>query len=517
MPDHQSLNSGLPGVEDVASELREALGQFKHRLSWQDIGRVRSVLPGVAYIEGLDTVGAEELVLFENGSTGIAFDISEKGVATLLLSDSAPLKSGMEAASTGKLVRIPVGDELLGRVVNPLGEPLDGKGFINASRLSAIEGEIPQILDRASVQEPLETGIKVLDALIPIGKGQRELILGDRQTGKTAIAIDTIINQKGKDVLCVYCAIGQCSSSVASVISTLEKHGCMDFSVVMVAEGNDSPGLRYIAPYAATAVAEYFMHRGQDVLVVYDDLTNHARTYREISLLMRRPPGREAFPGDIFYIHSRLLERSTHLNSKNGGGSLTAIPIIETQEQDISAYIPTNLISITDGQIYLSSSLFQKSILPAVDIGRSVSRVGGKAQLPVFRQMTRDLKLAYAQFEELESFSRFGTRIDPATKRVLEHGKRIRHCLTQSRFEPISAREQILVLLALQEGLFDRLPLDKLEEAERLCRSLADELPGAARLKLVSKSVLGDDDLTEIRRLLRKRFSVFLDEQEEDG
>jgi F-type H+-transporting ATPase subunit alpha len=360
---------------------------------------------------------------------------------------------------------IPVGNALIGRVIDPLGQPVDGKGAVAYTERLPIERPAPAIMDRSAVGAPMQTGIKVIDALIPIGRGQRELIVGDRQTGKTAIAIDTILNQKDKNVICVYCAIGQRAASVAKVTANLTEKGAMQYTVVVVADGSTSPGLNYIAPYAATSIAEYFMEQGRDVLVVYDDLTHHARAYRELSLLLRRPPGREAFPGDIFYIHSRLLERATHLSAELKGGSLTALPIIETEEQDISAYIPTNLISITDGQVYLSPKLFELGILPAVDVGKSVSRVGDKAQLPAYRAIA-SLKLQYAQFEELESFARFGTRLDENTRKTIEHGKRIRACLKQKELRHMSVSEQIIVLLALTSGLMDNIPIEKIQNAE---------------------------------------------------
>ena len=351
---------------------------------------------------------------------GIAFNLDDDEIGVVLLGDCWHLHAGDEVERTGRVMDVPVGEALIGRVINPTGAPLDGKAPIRFSQRLPIERSAPPIMDRGPVTEPLQTGIKVIDALIPIGRGQRELILGDRQTGKTAIAIDAILNQAGKNVLCIYCAIGQRASSVAKVIAELRERGAMEYTIVVVTEGNDAPGLTYIAPYAATSIAENFMADGRDVLIVYDDLTHHARAYRELSLLLRRPPGREAFPGDIFYIHSRLLERATHLREPLGGGSITALPIIETEAQNIAAYIPTNLISITDGQIYLSPTLFELGILPAVDVGKSVSRVGGKAQLAAYRAVTSDLKLAYAQFEELESFARFGTRLDERTRKILE-------------------------------------------------------------------------------------------------
>jgi F-type H+-transporting ATPase subunit alpha len=356
-------------------------------------------------------------------------------------------------------------------------------------------------MDRAPVTVPLQTGIKVIDALVPIGRGQRELILGDRQTGKTAIAVDSIINQQQYDVVCIYCAIGQRASSVAKVLADLREHGAMDHTVVIVTEGNDAPGLKYIAPYAATAVGEYFMEQGRDVLIVYDDLTQHARAYRELSLLLRRPPGREAFPGDIFYIHSRLLERATHLGEHLGGGSLTALPIVETEAQNIAAYLPTNLISITDGQLYLSPNLFELGVLPAIDVTKSVSRVGGKAQLSAYREVTGPLKLAYAQFEELETFARFGTRLDENTRRSIEHGRRIRECLKQPQFEPASVLEQISVLLVLTSRLFDQVPVQRMPEAEGAVWSAVKRLPEEIFRPILTGQDLGREDHDRLLRV----------------
>src|SRR5659263_600714 len=415
----------------------------------------------MAGVIGLPDVRSEELILFPGNKLGIAFNLDAQEVAAVLLDHTDEIKAGQEVHLTGRVMDVPVGESLLGRVIDPLGRPLDELGKIEYSEKLPIEREAAGIMDRAPVNIPLQTGIKVIDALIPVGRGQRELILGDRQTGKTAIAIDTILNQRDHDVLCVYCAIGQRASAVAKAVATLREKGAMDYTVLVVTEGNDPPGLAYIAPYAATSIAESFMEAGRDVLIVYDDLTQHARAYRELSLLLRRPPGREAFPGDIFYIHSRLLERATHLCKERGGGSLTALPIIETEAQDISAYIPTNLISITDGQIFLSPSLFELGVLPAVDVGKSVSRVGGKAQRAVYRGVAGDLKLAYAQFEELETFARFGARLDDATRKSIEHGRRIRACLKQPEFDRVSVPEQIADLLALSADLFDRVPLDQ--------------------------------------------------------
>lgn len=480
--ENRDLRSVLTSVLDDLGQTSQA--QVAH-ISVKEVGVVTAVLNGVAKVNGLSHVGFEELIQFSGGYLGLAYDLDESGVGVVLLEDSSLINAGIEVERTGRVVDIPVGDGLLGRVVNAQAKPLDGLGEIRFRERLPIEREAPAIMDRAPVILPLQTGIKVIDALIPIGHGQRELILGDRQIGKTAIAIDTIINQKNKDVICIYCAIGQRSSSVAKVIAELKERGAMEYTMVMVAEGNEAPGLRYIAPYAATTIAEDFMYRGHKVLIVYDDLTNHARAYRELSLLLRRPPGREAFPGDIFYIHAKLLERATHLHERLGGGSLTALPIIETEAQDISAYIPTNLISITDGQIVLSPDLFEKGIMPSVDVGKSVSRVGGKAQLAAYREVTGNLKLSYAQFEELEAFARFGTQIDEGTRHILEHGKRIRWCLNQTRLDPLATHVQIFILLAFTEGLLDQIPLNRLGEAEKNLRKAGEEMGSSMQQQIL--------------------------------
>src|SRR5271154_4842453 len=470
----ESLQSVFDRTFAGISQAREA---FTPQLTTKEVGTVISVATGIAKVSGLPGVGFEELVRFPGDVLGIAFNLDEDEIGVVLLGAYQDLHAGDEVERTGRVMDVAVGDELLGRVIDPLGRPLDGNGPVTSSGRLPIERPAAAIMDRAPVTVPLQTGLKVVDALIPVGRGQRELIVGDRQTGKTSIAIDTILNQRGKNVLCVYCAIGQRASAVAKAVANLREKGAMDYTVVVVAEGDDAPGLLYITPYAATSIAEHFMEAGRDVLIVYDDLTQHARAYREVSLLLRRPPGREAFPGDIFYIHSRLLERATHLSKERGGGSLTALPIIETEAQDISAYIPTNLISITDGQIYLSPTLFQLGILPAVDVGKSVSRVGGAAQRPAYRAVAGDLKLAYSQFAELETFARFGTRLDDATRQIIDHGQRIRACLKQSESQPVSLLEQIAVLLALAAGLFDRVPLDRLPDAEEALRQATAEIP----------------------------------------
>ena len=459
-------NRSATWLEQACQNLNQAGDRLSEPPTIEETGSVTSVSTGVAKVSGLPGVGSQELLHFSNNLDGITFDIDQHEIGVVLLGDYQQLMTGSAVRRSGRVIDIAVGKDLLGRVINPLGLPLDNQGPLNTNQRLPIERPAPPIMDRAPVTVPLQTGIKVIDALIPIGRGQRELILGDRQIGKTAIAIDTIINQKDKNVRCVYCAIGQRSAAVARVIAELRKHEALQQTVVMVSEANDPPGLAYIAPYAATSIAEAFMEQGDDVLIIYDDLTHHARAYRELCLLLRRPPGREAFPGDIFYLHSRLLERATQLNQERGGGSLTALPIVETEAQNMSAYIPTNLISITDGQIYLSPTLFELGVLPAVDVGRSVSRVGGKAQDTAYRQVAGHLKLDYAQFEELEGFSRFGTRLDDQTKRTIDHGQRIRACLQQAQYQPLALTDQLAILWALGRGLFKDIPLEHMTVAQ---------------------------------------------------
>jgi len=476
----------------------------KVQFSSVETGIVTFVGRGVALVKGLPAVQAQELIRFQGGALGIAFDLAFDEIGVVLLDAYEDLSAGAEAHRTGRVVDVPVGPALLGRVVDATGRSLDNLGMLRAEEHRPIEKEAPAILERAPVTTPLETGIKVIDALVPIGRGQRELILGDRQTGKTTIAVDTILNQRGKGVICVYCAIGQRTAAVARVIAELRAHQTMDYTVVVVAAGEDLPGLQYITPYAATSIAEYFVEQGQDVLIVYDDLTRHARAYRELSLLLRRPPGREAFPGDIFFIHSRLLERATHLRKEQGGGSMTALPIIETEAQNMAAYIPTNLISITDGQIYLSPDLFQKGRLPAVDVGKSVSRVGGKTQLPAYRAVTGELRLSYSQFEELEIFARFGTRLDEATHRIIERGRRVREVLKQAEHEPRSFCEQIVIMAVLNQGLFDDVPLAKIDDVERTVRWVVDDQLGELCRRIHAGETLDDADHRFILDVVRQ-------------
>ncbi|MHB1332001.1 MAG: alternate F1F0 ATPase, F1 subunit alpha [Sulfuriferula sp.] len=497
------FDSAFSGI----SQAREA---FAPQLRPREVGTITSIATGIAKVSGLPGVGFEEVLKFPGDMYGIAFNVDEDEIGVVLLGDYWHLHAGDEVERRGHVVDVPVGDGLIGRIINPMGRPLDGKGPVLSGTRLPVERPAPPIMDRAPVTVPLQTGIKVIDALIPVGRGQRELILGDRQTGKTAIALDTILNQRDQNVLCVYCAIGQRASGVAKVIAALRENGAMDYTVVVVTEGNDPPGLAYIAPYAATSIAEHFMEQGRDVLIIYDDLTHHARAYRELSLLLRRPPGREAFPGDIFYIHSRLLERATHLRPELGGGSLTALPIIETEAQDISAYIPTNLISITDGQIYLSPSLFELGVLPAVDVGKSVSRVGGKAQRAAYRAVAGDLKLAYAQFEELETFSRFGARLDDNTRKLIEHGRRIRACLKQPEFSPVSVPAQIAVLLALTAGLFDNVSPDQMNNAEKAVREAAANLPDEVVARFDTADKLSDEDRAVVIQIANNALEGFL-------
>jgi len=489
-------------VEQAYGRAFEALalagGGTAATLAPGETGSVASVAVGIALVTGLPGAGFEELLRFPGGILGIAFNIDEQQIGVVLLGDYAQIGAGDRVERTGRVMDIGVGAALLGRVIDPLGRPLDGGATPITSERLPIERPAAPIMERAPVEAPLQTGLKVIDALVPIGRGQRELLLGDRQTGKSAIALDAIINQRGENVLCVYCAIGQRASSVAKAIALLRAHGAMDYTVVVVSEGDDPAGLAYIAPYAATSVAEYFMQAGRDVLIVYDDLTQHARAYRELSLLLRRPPGREAFPGDIFYLHARLLERSTRLCAARGGGSLTALPIIETEAQDMAAYIPTNLISITDGQVYLSPTLFELGVLPAVDVGRSVSRVGGKAQCAAYRSLTGALKLAYAQFEELESFVRFGARLDDANQAVIAHGQRIRACLQQPQGAPMPVMAQIAVLVALGDGLFDKVALVKMSDTEAAVRAAAMALPAELRARCTGTAAMAAADRAAI-------------------
>lgn len=493
--------------------LKQVLGEadriFEHGLEqtsnqaiYLETGNVTYIGQGIARVSGLPGIQLDELVHFQGGTLGMAFNLDEDEVGVILLGRDNGIQAGSEVRRTGRLLDVPIGPGLLGRVLSPTGAALDGRGGIPLETRWPVEREATPIMRRAPVVVPLQTGIKAVDALVPIGRGQRELILGDRQTGKTAVALDTIINQRGQDVICIYCAIGQRNSAVAQFVADLEKHDALKYSVILVANAEETPGLQYTAPYAATSIGEYFMEQGRDVLIVYDDLTRHAWAYRELSLLLRRPPGREAYPGDIFYIHSRLLERSTRLRKEYGGGSLTALPIAETEAQNVSAYIPTNLISITDGQVYLSPELFQKGILPAVDLGKSVSRVGGKTQLSAYRAVAGDLGLSYAQFEELETFARFGTRLDDDTRRTIARGERVREVLKQPQYQPVPVAEQIAVFMAVTRGYFDDLELEAIGEAEATARAaVTKSLPEICR-RIEGGEKLSESDLEALEKTI---------------
>ncbi len=456
----------------IAQTARQNAGKALKKASFQlrikEINAIKSMAAGTAIVSGLSHAKINELLTFKNGVIGMVHSLSEEGAGVIFLTNADSLKAGDRAIQTHQVLDIPVGTELLGRIINPLGQPLDNKGLLGAKQTLPLERDAPPIMARLPVDTPLQTGIKAIDCFTPIGRGQRELILGDRQTGKTAIAVDTILNQKDSGVICIYCAIGQRLSDTARVINTLKEYDMMKNTIVVMAGGEDDAGLQYIAPYAATSIGEYFMSKGKDVLVVYDDLTAHARAYRQMSLLLRTPPGREAYPGDIFYLHSRLLERATHLRPKFGGGSLTAIPIVSTEAGNISAYIPTNVISITDGQIYLSNNLYQKGQMPAIDTGRSVSRVGSAAQLPAYRSLVAPLKLFYSQFEELESFSKFGVQMEGDTLARLKRGRAIRSVLQQRQYQLMDVATQIGVFLALNNGLLDDIVESKIQAAQEV-------------------------------------------------
>ncbi|MEZ6097698.1 MAG: alternate F1F0 ATPase, F1 subunit alpha [Pirellulaceae bacterium] len=513
---HNDASPDFREAVHAAFELfSDVVSQQTAELRPRETGLVTEVQRGIAEVVGLPNVQSDEVLRFVGNRRGFAFNLDRDEVGCVLLDESQQLQAGTRVERTGTVLNTPVGEELLGRVIDPIGRPLDGGRSLSGLQRLPAERDAPAIMQRAPVTVPLQTGLKVVDALIPIGRGQRQLLLGDRQTGKTAIAVDTIINQRGRDVICIYCSIGQRSTNVARVIANLREHAAMEHSIVVIGADDAPPGVQFVAPYAATTMGEHFMQQGRDVLIVYDDLTSHARAYRHVSLLLRRPPGREAFPGDIFYVHSRLLERSTHLRDEAGGGSLTALPIIETEAQNVSAYIPTNLISITDGQVYLSPNLFRKGILPAVDVGRSVSRVGGKTQLPAYRAVAGDLRLTYSQFEELEKFARFSSQLDEDTRQTLERGRRIRETLKQPQYQPLDVPEQIASLVAVTSGVFDELPPEEIMRAQRgVQRAMTDELSKLGE-QIVSGEKLSDDDVDTIAETTKRAVSELLEKEEE--
>lgn len=453
-------------IQSVLSSLKEQVQTFEPNINIEEIGKVVEAKDGIARISGLKQAQSQEMITFDNGVTGVVFNLEEDTLGAVILGEYTGIHEGMIVKRTGKILAVPAAEEMIGRVVNALGEAIDGKKSIKADKYMPVERVAPGVMTRTPVNRPMQTGIKAIDALIPIGRGQRELIIGDRQTGKTAIAIDTIINQKGQDMICIYVAVGQKESKVARLVQKLEDSGAMEYTIVVSAGASEPAPMSYLAPYSGCAIAEYFADKGKDVLIIYDDLTKQAWAYREMSLLLRRPPGREAYPGDVFYLHSRLLERACNLNKENGGGSITALPIIETQGGDVSAYIPTNVISITDGQIFLETSLFYKGIRPALNIGISVSRVGGAAQTKSMKKVAGSLKLILAQFRELEAFAQFSSDLDPETKRQIELGRRMTELLKQPQYEPFSVEEQVLSIYAAQKGFFNDIPVDQVKTAE---------------------------------------------------
>jgi len=487
--------SVLKTAQDTLETLRRALDAFTPAPVHEAIGRVLAVGDGIARVSGLSDAAVSELLLFPDGSRGLAFNLDTDEIGCILLADEPDIHAGDIVRATGQIARVPVGEELLGRVVDPLGNPLDGGPAFHCERFDPIEKEAPDIISRRPVTRPLATGIKSIDTMIPIGRGQRQLIIGDRSTGKTSITIDAILNQTDGKVICVYVAIGQRGASIARFIDTLREKGGMPYTIVVVAEADSSAGMKFLAPYAGATISEYFVEKGADTLVIYDDLTKHAQVYRELSLLLRRPPGREAFPGDIFYLHSRLLERATSLSEEHGGGSQTALPIVETQAGNISEYIPTNLISITDGQVCLSTELFQQGMLPAVDVGRSVSRVGGKTQIAAMRKLAQKVRLSYAQFAELEQFTKFGTTIEESAQRALDTGRRIRELLKQHRHAPLPLEEQVaLLVVADSDALLDIPVRDVRAFEERYLRDVRD------RAGDLLESIRQGDELGEAAR-----------------
>ena len=488
-------------VEELGNILREQIKQYQSKVEMKETGTVISVGDGIAKVYGLRSCMAGELLRFEDGSKGLAQNLEEEIVSVAVLTERDTLKEGMTAYRTGEMLSVPVGEALLGRVVNALGEPIDGKGPVESAGLKPIEAEAPGIIERKSVSVPMQTGIKAIDSMIPIGRGQRELIIGDRQTAKTAIAVDTIINQRGKDMLCIYVAIGQKSTSVVQIVQELERAGAMEYTIIVSASAAESAPLQYIAPYSGCAMAEYFREQGKDVLIVYDDLSKHAVAYRALSLLIRRPPGREAYPGDVFYLHSRLLERAACVAPEYGGGSITALPIIETQAGDVSAYIPTNVISITDGQIFLETELFHAGIMPAINPGISVSRVGGSAQLKGMKKVSGQLKLLYSQYLELKSFAQFGSDLDADTKARLAQGERIVEVLKQGRGKPVRVGCQVAIIYAVINDYLKAVPVKEVQEYEQKLFTYLEDAHRAL-LERIERGEFSDADIEELREAL---------------
>lgn len=485
--------------EEISSVIKDLIKNYDKKLDTVEVGSIIEVGDGIARVYGLDNAMAGELLELPGGVYAMALNLEQDNIGCVLLGSDKNLKEGDPVKRTGRIVEVPVGEALIGRVVNSLGQAIDGKGKIESNKYRPIEANAPGIIDRKSVSEPLQTGIKTIDSIIPIGRGQRELIIGDRQTGKTAIAIDTIINQKDQDVICIYVAIGQKNSTVAQVVNVLEEHGAMDYTIVVSSSASELAPLQYIAPYAGTAMAEEFMYAGKDVLIIYDDLSKHAVAYRSMSLLLRRPPGREAYPGDVFYLHSRLLERSAKLSDKLGGGSITALPIIETQAGDISAYIPTNVISITDGQIFLEGQLFFSGQRPAVNAGLSVSRVGGAAQIKAMKKVSSGIKLELAQYRELLAFAQFGSELDKDTADKLNHGQRIMEILKQAQYKPLKVEEEVMILFAVTNRYLDDIPVDRVKAFENDFLEYMENTSSDTAKKILEKKELTDEIKEELK------------------
>jgi F-type H+/Na+-transporting ATPase subunit alpha len=501
-------------ADEITQLIRQQIENYESKIAVDEVGTVITLGDGIARVHGLDKVMAGELLEFPHNVAGIAMNLEEDQVGVVLLGEYTEISEGDEVKRTGRIMSVPVGEALVGRVVNSLGQPIDDKGPIATDKFIALERLAPGVIDRQPVREPMATGLKAIDSMIPIGRGQRELIIGDRQTGKTAVALDTIINSKGNDLICIYNAIGQKRSSIAQVVKILSDAGAMDYTIVVAASASEPAPMQYISPYAACAMGEYFRDTKRHALVIYDDLSKHAASYREISLLLRRPPGREAYPGDVFYLHSRLLERASKLSDKMGGGSLTALPIIETQAGDVSAYIPTNVISITDGQIFLETDLFNSGVRPAVNVGISVSRVGGSAQIKAMRQVAGSMKLELAQYRELAAFAQFGSDLDKATQAQLNRGQRLVEVLKQKQFSPLPFSKQILIIFAGTNGFFDDLPVDQVRAFEaELYRFVDATSPGLLRT-IMEKKVLDDALKAEMNKVIKQSKEAFVAERQ---
>ena len=491
-------------AEEITKIIRDQIGNYAVNVDVSEVGTVVAVGDGIARLHGVESVMAGEMLEFSHGVFGIALNLEESSVGAVLLGDYTQIREGDPVKRTGRIISVPVGDEMLGRVINALGQPIDGKGPITSNQYRPIEQIAPGVVDRQPVREPLQTGLKAIDAMIPIGRGQRELIIGDRQTGKTAVAVDTIINQKDTGVICIYNAIGQKQSTIAQVVKTLKDAGAMAYTIVVAAAASDPASLLFVSPYAACSIGEHFRDSGRHALCVYDDLSKHAQAYREISLLLRRPPGREAYPGDVFYLHSRLLERAAKMNDTQGGGSLTALPIIETQAGDLSAYIPTNVISITDGQIFLESDLFHQGVRPAINVGNSVSRVGGAAQVKAMRQVAGTLRLDLAQYRELAAFAQFGSELDKATRAQLSRGQRLVELLKQPQYEPLAVEQQIMIIFAGTTGLLDDIAVTDVQKFERELYRFVETRHGAVCAAIREKQQLDEQLKTDLTAVIKE-------------